>query len=81
MGTSGMTFSELLADRNIELELEDDEVVTDIIILTRNVRMSEGQGKSSIGIYPEEHVDAILAIGMISSALQVYEANPWEGVG
>jgi len=72
------TFAKILADRDIEIELDDDEAILDIVILTRNVKMSGKRGDATIGIYTEDQVDSILSLGMLHSALSVYASSEWE---
>lgn len=55
-------------------ELEDGDVVTDVIILSRVMRADNGP-KSALTIHVSEEIDPFVQVGMVETARQVIGAD------
>lgn len=72
-----MNIGEALAERTFDLELDDDELVTDVLILARVTRM--GDGRSVFAMAGSDGIDNVTKTGLIACATQV-NAGGWSEV-
>ena len=65
-----------IGDHGIVLDLHEDDIVTDVIVLAREMRMGDPPGSSGLVIGTSQGVDEIVQRGMLSLAESMGE---WVG--
>ena len=70
-----MNIRDALAALSFDLNLDDDEMVTDALILARVTRMSDG--RASFALVGNDGVDTVVKTGLVECARQVIEGG-WE---
>jgi hypothetical protein len=58
-----------------EVDLDDDEMVTDAIILARVTRMSDG--RTSMVMTKSDHTDVVTTTGLLHCGLEIHSAADW----
>lgn len=72
-----MNIHDALAGLTFDVDLDDDEMVTDAVILCRVTRMSDGRGTFTVA--GNDGLDTVVRAGLIECARQVNAAG-WEAV-
>lgn len=67
------TVQDALAALEFGLELDDDELVTDAVIVLRITRM--GDGRSTVGFTKSDTADAVIVAGLIECARQLNDGG------
>lgn len=62
-----------VGDHNIVLDLHEDDIVTDVIVLARVMRMGDPPGSSGLVIGTSQGVDEIVQRGMLGLAQSMME--------
>lgn len=70
-----MNIREGLASVSFDVDIEDDEIVTDAIILARITRMSDG--RKAMVMARSEGSDIVVTTGLIHCGVELHQAGEW----
>lgn len=64
-------------DKDWQISIIDGDIVTDIIVIARVIRLDSEPGKSTIVNVSSDHTDGIVASGMLHIATRIIESG-WD---